>query len=77
LHANALRGSIEELPALGVTWVEGIDGSRATLDEAKEDVDPFRRRGSLRQTVAESHAYLEWESALSHGVEPKQPASKS
>lgn len=65
-----LHEAVEDLPAAGIDLVEGVGGASATIDEAKEDVDPFRRRGSLRQTVAESHAYLEWESALSHGVSP-------
>lgn len=68
LRASALRESVEDLPQQGVTFVEGVSGSGATLDDAKDDVNPFQRRGSLRQTVAESHAYLEWETALAHGV---------
>jgi rhodanese-related sulfurtransferase len=72
IRAAALDVGMGELARKGLEPVEGLHGSSASLDDAKEDVDPFRRKGALRQTIGESHAYLEWERALAdpeaHGV---------
>ncbi|MDP3137711.1 MAG: rhodanese-like domain-containing protein [Burkholderiaceae bacterium] len=65
-NAAALDIGMAELARRGLELVEGLDGSNASLDDAKQDVDPFRRKGALRQSVGESHAYLQWERALAH-----------
>ncbi|MBN9427329.1 MAG: hypothetical protein J0H09_12560 [Burkholderiales bacterium] len=59
-----------DVNALGAALQEGVDGAEASLDDAKADVDPFRRRGALRQSAQESREYLAWEQALAHGTAP-------
>lgn len=61
---TVLEGGVSAWEALGFPLEEGLNNAPVTLDEARGDADPFRRRGVLARTREEMEKFLLWEENL-------------
>ncbi len=65
-ETRGLEGGLEAWRREGLPLEEGLQGARATLEEAKRDIETHRRTGILSRNRTDMERYLSWEEKLGH-----------